>query len=394
MPTNAAPPHFAARMAAFYAGYLALPGVLVPFLPVWLAYKGLTPTQIAACVSFPYLVRVFATPIGSTFADRAPNRRFAILLFVALGIFIWLFVDLPSAFVPILILTVAAQTFWSLAMPAADALTLTGVRQFGIDYGHVRLFGSAAFIVANLLSGAALNFLWDDSAIYWMVLGLMCVSIVVSIQLPVTPKAIRALDDLERPRPPSPLRALMAGGPTFVAVLIAAGLIQSSHAQLYSFGSIHWQAQGFTAGQIGILWAVGTGSEIVLFALAGRLFRNVETVWIVAIGGIAAIIRWSLFTLEPGIVGSILLQMLHSLSFGATFIGVQKAITMWIPEETTGGAQGFNVVVTSATLGIGALVSGPLYETLGGHAFLAMVVPAAAGLTLVLLYRPSRRKVA
>ena len=66
-------------------------------------------------------------------------------------------------------------------------------------------------------------------------------------------------------------------------------------------------------------------------------------------------------------------------------MGVQKAITEWIPEETTGGAQGFNVVVTSATLGIGTLISGPLYEALGGHAFLAMVVPALAGLAIVLL---------
>ena len=375
-------------MAVFYAGYLALPGVLVPFLPVWLAYKGLSPTEIAACVSFPYLVRVFATPVGSSFADRAPNRRFAIRLFVALGIFIWLFVDLPSTFVPILILSVASQTFWSLAMPAADALTLTGVRQFGVDYGQVRLFGSAAFIATNLLSGAALNFLWGDSAIFWMALGVMLVSAVVSLQLPMTPKAIRARDDLERPRPPSPLRALLGGGSTFVAVLIAAGLIQSSHSELYSFGSIHWQEQGFTAGQIGILWAVGTGSEIVLFALAGRLFRDVDAVWVIVVGGIAAIVRWSLFTLEPGFFGSVALQLLHALSFGATFMGVQKAITEWIPEETTGGAQGFNVVVTSATLGIGTLASGWLYETLGAYAFLAMVVPAAAGLMLVLLFRP------
>jgi PPP family 3-phenylpropionic acid transporter len=175
-------------------------------------------------------------------------------------------------------------------------------------------------------------------------------------------------------------------------VLVAAGLIQASHAELYSFGSIHWHAQGFTAGQIGILWAVGTGSEIVLFAVAGMLFRKVDAVWVIVIGGVAAIVRWSLFTLEPGFAGSFALQLLHSLSFGATFMGVQKAITEWIPEETTGGAQGFNVVVTSATLGIGTLVSGLLYEALGGHAFLAMVIPAAAGLMLVLLFRPSRHK--
>ncbi len=373
----------------FYAGYLAVPGVYVPFFPVWLAYRGLSATEIAICVSVPYLVRVFATPAGSVFADRAPNRRFAIRLFIAIGIAAWLFVDLPSTFWPILVLSVTSQIFWGLSMPAADALTLTGVRQFGVDYGRVRLFGSVAFIVTNLLSGLALNYLWGDSAIFWMVLGVLLVSAAVSIQLPVTPKAIRARDDLERPDAP-PLRAFLGGGPMFVAVLVAAGLVQASHAELYSFGSIHWQARGFTAGQIGILWAVGTGSEVVLFAFAARLFRNVDAVSVIAVGAVAAIVRWSLFSLEPGFAGSVALQLLHALSFGATFMGVQKAITEWIPEETTGGAQGFNVVVTSATLGIGTLISGPLYETLGGHAFLAMVVPALAGLAIVILRRPTR----
>lgn len=375
-------------MAAFYAGYLSVNGVHLPFFPVWLEYRGLTPTQIAICLSVPMFARVLGAPIGAHFADRAPNRRFAIITLVSVGLFIWLFADFPTSFWPILIVTVAAFTFWGMALPAAEALTLTGVRQFGLDYGRVRLYGSASFIVCNVGSGLLLTYFLGAGAIYWLILGVLVLSLAVSITLPVTPKAIRARDDKERPGPAS-ARAIL-GHPIFVAVLVAAGLIQASHSQLYSFGSIYWQSRGFTAGEIGLLWAVGTGAEIVLFAIAGFSLRRVDALWLIAIGGILAIVRWVIFGLEPNLAGTFALQMLHAFSFGATFIGVMKAITERVPEEVTAAAQGLNIIATGGLMAIASLMSGVLYESLGVHAFVVMAIPAAAGLLILFFARPRR----
>jgi PPP family 3-phenylpropionic acid transporter len=389
---NAAPPLFAARMAVFYAGYLSVNGVHLPFFPVWLEYRGLTPTEIAICLSVPIFARVLAAPLGAHFADRAPNRRFAIITLVSIGLFFWLFADLPTTFWPILLLSAAAFTFWGMALPAAEALTLTGVRQFGLDYGQVRLYGSAAFIVCNVGSGLLLTNFLGPSAIYWMLLGVLILSLAVSITLPVTPQAIRARDDRERPGFVSP-RAVL-GHPVFVAVLVAAGLIQASHSQLYNFASIYWQSRGFSAGEIGLLWAVGTGSEIILFAVAAYTLRRVDAFWLIGIGGVVAIVRWSLFSLEPGLAGTFALQSLHAFSFGATFLGVMKAITERVPEEITTAAQGLNIVATGGLMAVASLISGVLYESLGVHAFGVMAIPAAAGILILLIWRPRRTSVA
>jgi PPP family 3-phenylpropionic acid transporter len=385
---NAAPPLFAARMAVFYAGYLSVHGVHLPFFPVWLEYRGLTPTEIAICLSVPIFARVLGAPIGAHFADRAPNRRFAIITLVALGLFFWLFADFPTGFWPILVVSVLSFTFWGMAMPAAEALTLTGVRQFGLDYGRVRLYGSASFIVANVGSGFLLTYFLGPGAIYWLILGVLILSLAVSIALPVTPRAIRARDDKERPEPAS-ARAIL-GHPVFVAVLVGAGLIQASHSQLYNFGSIYWQSRGFSAGEIGLLWAVGTGAEIVLFAIAGFTLKRVDALWLIGMGGILAIVRWVLFGLEPGLAGTFLLQMLHAFSFGATFLGVMKAITERVPDEITAAAQGLNIVATGGLMAVASLVSGVLYEALGVFAFVVMAVPAAAGLLILFGWRPRR----
>jgi PPP family 3-phenylpropionic acid transporter len=275
-----------------------------------------------------------------------------------------------------------------MALPAAEALTLTGVRQFGLDYGRMRLYGSASFIVANVGSGLLLTYFLGPGAIYWLLLGVLVLSLAVSITLPVTPRAIRARDDQERPEPVS-ARAVL-GHPVFVAVLVGAGLIQASHSQLYNFGSIYWQSRGFSAGDIGLLWAVGTGAEIVLFAIAGFTLRRVDAFWLIGFGGIMAVVRWLLFALEPGLAATFLLQMLHAFSFGATFIGVMKAITERVPDEITASAQGLNIIATGGLMAVASLLSGVLYESLGVHAFLVMAIPAAAGLLILLGWRPRR----
>jgi PPP family 3-phenylpropionic acid transporter len=375
-------------MAVFYAGYLSVTGVHLPFFPVWLEYRGLTPTEIAICLSVPMFMRVVATPIGAHFADRAPNRRFAIRILVGVGVFLWLFADLATGFWPILLVTVAAFTFWGMALPAAEALTLTGVRQFGLHYGRMRLYGSASFIAANVGSGLLLTHFFGPGAIYWLLLGVLILSLAVSITLPVTPRAIRARDNAERPEPVS-ARAVL-GHPVFVAVLVGAGLIQASHSQLYNFGSIYWQSRGFSAGEIGTLWAVGTAAEIVLFAVVGAAPKRVDALMLISAGGIAAIVRWLLFLLEPGLGPTFFMQLLHALSFGATFIGVQKAITDRVPDEITASAQGLNIIVTGGSMAVASLLSGLLYERLGVYAFVVMAIPAAAGLLFLVAWRPPR----
>ena len=46
---------------------------------------------------------------------------------------------------------------------------------------------------------------------------------------------------------------------------LLAGLLNSSHAVLYGFGTLHWRSLGISNGLIGLLWTVGVLAEIVIF---------------------------------------------------------------------------------------------------------------------------------
>jgi PPP family 3-phenylpropionic acid transporter len=368
----------------FYGAYFVFVGVALPFFPVWLEARGLTDTEIASCIAIPMAVKVLLTTPAGMFADRAPTRRFAVRVFTTGSLAVFLSAWPATTFWPLLLTTGAAMVLWQLSLPATEALALTGVRRFRLDYGRMRVSGSIGFILANLGAGAILGVMTSET-IFWLMAGGLALTMIAGFTLPVTPPAIRALDDAARSER-KPAREIL-GNPAFLALLAAGGLIHASHGAVYSFGSLYWQQLGFSGVEIGSLWAIGVVCEVVLFLWSGAAVRKVGDVGLILLGALGALLRWSLFPLNIGFGGFLLVQSLHGLSFGAAFLGIQQAIARIVPEEMTASAQGIYAMMTGILMaGITAL-AGPLYGAFGGDAFLAMVVPVLFAIAALAFYR-------
>jgi PPP family 3-phenylpropionic acid transporter len=371
-------------MWIFFAGYFVFGGVSVPFFPVWLDARGLSDVEIAAVIAVPGILRVVLTPFAGYFADRAPNRRFAVICFTLPAAAIFLFAWPAHSFLPILVVVGLSFTVWGLALPVGEALALTGMRRFGLDYGRMRIGGSFSFIVTNLGAGALLAILHAE-AIFWLVFGSLVLSAAVAFLLPVTPPAIRALDDTARP--PRPRLGPVLREPAFLTLILVGGLIQSSHAMLYSFGSLFWRELGFGGVEIGAFWATAVACEILLFMFSAPLMRRLGPHGFLTLGGCAAIVRWLCFPLEPGFVGYAALQGLHAFTFGAVYIGNQHAIARAVPEEVTASAQGVFAMVVGLLMALVTLVSGPIYHAFGGEGFALMAILPLVALAILAVYR-------
>ena len=81
-------PHssFALRLAIFYAALFLTLGVQLPFLPLWLAAKGLDAGAIGIVLSVPMVVRVAAIPLATRSADRHDALRAAMVIASALAL--------------------------------------------------------------------------------------------------------------------------------------------------------------------------------------------------------------------------------------------------------------------------------------------------------------------
>ncbi len=291
---SAAPPHFAARMRLFYGGFLLVGGVTVPFFPIWLQSRGLSPVEIANIIALPALVRVFLTPFAGFYADHAPSRRFATISFTVPALLIFPLAWMSTGFLPILLITGLSLTFYGLAQPPAEALALTGVRRFGLDYGRMRMIGSMAFIVANLSSGALISVLsGNDNAISGRSSSRSPARRRLSFALPKTPPAIRAADDAAQATRWSSLRVFANAG--LVLLIFASALEQASQGMLNGFGSIHWKALQFSEIQIGSLWAVGIVSEVTVFLFSRIGIRRFGPYWMLGAGMVASMVRWAPF---------------------------------------------------------------------------------------------------
>ena len=362
---------FAWRLALVYAAFFAIAGWHLPLFPVWLSSRGLDPAAIGIVLATMQAVRVVATPAGTRIADGAiaVSALVSVIAIVLLG---------SAGSVTFILVAAATLAFVSApVLPLTDAYGLKGLAQRGRSYGPVRLWGSVAFIVANLTGGLLLDVLAPGHLI-WVICAGNCALALAAMRL------------VPEPRGQSPARAAARSGhshlrqPMFLLVAAAGSLTQASHAVYYGFSTLDWGAKGFDGVTIGALWALGVAAEIVLFAFAGRL-PAVRPATLLMIGAAGGIIRWTVMVFDPPLALLAPLQLLHALSFGATHLGTMQFLSQSAPAGSRAAAQGDIATASSLLMAAASVLAGVLYGAGGSFAYAAMAALAAAGGGLALM---------
>jgi len=329
---------FGVRVSMLFAAIFMVAGTNLPYLPMWLDWKGLTPREIAVITATPLIVRVLITPAIAFAADRAgDHRRFLIMLSWS-GLAALLALAQSSTFWPLLICTVAFALAWTTIMPLTETVALSGVKAAGLDYGRMRLWGSLSFIAASLGGGWVLGHLGASSAV-WLVVGggMLVVLAAHGLAPPIEMAGLKGAPRGSRLQIADAL-GLLRSRP-FLVFLLATGAIQAAHATFYTFGTLHWAAQGISAEWSGALWAIAVIAEIVLFTVSGTLVRRVGAPELIALGGLAAVGRWLAMGFDPTLAWLVPLQILHGLTFGAAHVGAIHFMAQSVPAGQAGTSQ-------------------------------------------------------
>ena len=376
------------RLSLFYAAYFAMGGFMLPFFPVWLEAKGLTAANIGIVIGMATFVRVFSNQIIAHIADRRGTRKPIIIILAVLAVLFFSFYAVAHSFWPILLVTILFSSCWGATQPLGESLTVLTAKQGkanggGFEYGRVRLWGSLTFIVTAVGGGKVLAD-YSPDAIMILIYAMVVLMVGVALFLPNT----RAGKASGKGFPIAPLLRNKA----FLQVLIAAALIQASHAVYYGFGTIHWQRAGISDTVIGVLWAEGVVAEIILFIFGAAVLRRSGPMRLIIIGGLAGILRWIGTGLDDSLPVLFVLQALHGLTFGATHLGVIQFISDKVPDELSATALSLNsAIVMGAAMGLMVMASGHLYGSFGGKAY--FFVAGMAGLGALLAYRLRRSNI-
>jgi len=374
---------FALRMATFYAAFVLFGGIQMPYLPAWLQARGLDAREIGIVLATPMLVRIIAVPLATRLIDRHGEVQIALAAAATLGAAGYALMGFAGGFIAILAAYAAISVVSAPVMPLADSYGLRGLRARGVSYGPVRLWGSVAFIFANMAGGVVLSRLGAGQLV-WVLAATMAATAVATWRLPRSPDGAAAAT------PKHTSVGLWRSG-VFVAVIVGASLIQASHAVLYGFVTLQWTNKGLDGTTIGLLWAIGVGAEILLFAVSGRVIARFGAVEMILLGGIGAAVRWTAMAFDPATILLPLLQCLHGLSFGATHLGAMDALSQLAHRQGGATAQGDFSAVQGITFAAAMGASGVLVAAFGSAAYFAMAGIAATGLVIALGVRPEQR---
>jgi PPP family 3-phenylpropionic acid transporter len=386
--STTSPRGFSRRLSFFYAALFVVYGIQLAYFPVWLDWRGLSAAEIGMVSAAPLFLRLAIGPTAAFLADRSGDRRKAVIIAASCGCAAVLALSQSHLLLAVALFTAIFVVACQTTGPMAEAIALSGVRELGVDYGRMRLWGSLSFIAATFAGGVLVERFAAPSVI-WMLAASTGMLVLTSWMLPSQQPAGAGsaaagagsrltLADVTK----------VAGSRRFLLFVFAAGVVQASHALFYSFGVLHWQTQGISTATIGVLWSVGVIAEVILFAVAGRYLKRIGPAGFIIAGAAAAVVRWGAMALDPAIGPLFALQVLHGLTFGATHLGAMHYIHQTVPQEQAGTAQAlFSAATGGAAMGAAMLLAGLLYGPFGGLGYLAMMAMGGAGLIAAVALR-------
>lgn len=372
----------AVRYAGVYGGIFLIIGIMLPFWPLWLQSRGLDATEIGIVFAIGAWVRVLTDPFVTHAADRTGNGRMMLILCAGLCVLGFAGFIPAWGFWAVAAVTFFQSTFLRALIPLSESQTMAAVLADRLDYGRIRLWGSITFILGALGAGRLLD-AGNPDVILWLVLGAAGLTFAATLLLP--------------DRRGEPLKGGLAQvlpvlrNRILLLFLLAASLVQASHAVLYGFGTLHWAAAGHSESLIGWLWAGSVVVEIVLFAVGGPVVASLGSLRLLSLAALAGVARWLLFAWSAALPALVVGQVLHAATFAAAHLATMHFIARNAPPGLSATSQGVYAAIAGTVMGLMMFVSGGLYERLGGMAFVPMaalcVASACVSLALWTVWR-------
>jgi MFS transporter, PPP family, 3-phenylpropionic acid transporter len=371
------------RFLVLYGALYAAFGVTSPFLPPFLAARGIEAEALGVVLGAATAVRMISAPLAGRVADVMRAFRLELACFAVLSAIAGLLYLPAHLFLALVIVCLLQAAMLAPLVPLSDASALAAAQPQGdrergaFEYGWVRGAGSAAFICGLLLAGQVVDWLGLPS-IMWFGAFLLLATAVAALRLPAT----------------GPIQAINAGAgqphawlvllrqQSFIGLIVVAALVLGSHAMHDSFAMIRWREAGISSAITSVLWSESVAAEVLVFLWVGPFILNrLRATTALTIAALFGIVRWTVLAQTTAIGLLALVEPLHGFTFALFHLACMRIIAQTVPSDLAGTAQAvYGAIGIGGTTALLTIASGWLYARFGASAFLAM-----AGLCFVAL---------
>ncbi|HSH73170.1 MAG TPA: MFS transporter [Methylophilaceae bacterium] len=346
------------RLSGFYFAYFAFVGAFTPFWALYLKSLAFSAFQIAVLMSLFQVARIFAPSLWGWLADHLGRRVPIIQWLAGLSVLSYVGVFFGTSFSWLFAVMLLLSFFWSASLPLIETVTLGHLGDRFDRYGRIRMWGSIGFILAVVGLGYVLD-LTNMQVLLWVLLGLLVAVPLLSYRLP-EPLIIPHHNDA------SSIWQLIRQRQV-IALMTACFTMSAAHGVYYTFYSIYLVEHGYSASQVGWLWALGVVCEILIFLCMPMLTKNFGLRRILLASLFLAFIRFTVIGWAVDYWWLIMFaQILHAATFGSYHAAAVALTHRYFKGRHQSKGQG---LYTSVSYGIGgtfgAVVSGFAWDAIG-----------------------------
>lgn len=352
-------------LALDYFTYFFSYGIFLPFWSIWLKGEGVDPAMIGLLLGVGLTAR-FVGSLILTPAVKDPSKLItALRLFAFLSLLFTVAFMLGTHWAWLFLVMTGFNVFFAPMVPLGDSLAGTWQKQFPLDYGKIRVWGSIAFIISSSLLGILIDAFGHPIILY----GLIASTLALFLTSMLRPKIMPQGKVKKAEHHHVSFMKLISDGPVW-RFLLCVSLLQGAHAAYYGFSALYWEKAGYDTATIGYLWSLGVVAEVVVFMFSRRLFRRWSARNLLLLSAFAGLLRWGMMGSFTALPALIIVQILHSGTFTVCHLAAMRFITARQEHEIIRLQAVYSALAMGGSIAIMTIVSGWLYEKLPNQEYL------------------------
>ncbi|HEJ9737452.1 TPA: 3-phenylpropionate MFS transporter [Proteus mirabilis] len=352
-------------LALDYFTYFFSYGIFLPFWSIWLKGEGVDPAMIGLLLGVGLTAR-FVGSLILTPAVKDPSKLItALRLFAFLSLLFTVAFMLGTHWAWLFLVMTGFNVFFAPMVPLGDSLAGTWQKQFPLDYGKIRVWGSIAFIISSSLLGILIDAFGHPIILY----GLIASTLALFLTSMLRPKIMPQGKVKKTEHHHVSFMKLISDGPVW-RFLLCVSLLQGAHAAYYGFSALYWEKAGYDTATIGYLWSLGVVAEVVVFMFSRRLFRRWSARNLLLLSAFAGLLRWGMMGSFTALPALIIVQILHSGTFTVCHLAAMRFITARQEHEIIRLQAVYSALAMGGSIAIMTIVSGWLYEKLPNQEYL------------------------
>jgi MFS transporter, PPP family, 3-phenylpropionic acid transporter len=352
-------------------------GLFTPFLPIYFQEAGFTTLQIGLLLSVGPVMAVLANPFWGFVSDRLQNMKLILIILLSGNLLTSQIVFELDWFVAVFASILAYYFFQSALSSMNNTMIFQSIEKTDYKFGAFRMYGSLGFAVTALAAGPIIQ--WAGIAEIGRVYGL---SLIATIAIAAFLQSKKKRKKTKREASPQ-LRDLFRNLP-FVLFLMSSMLIFIPNSINSVYIALYIQNLGGSEVSVGWSWFLAAILEVPVFLLLDRYLPRSKVVMTGALIVTAVLfgLRWLLMGIAMEPMHILLVQLLHSITFGTYMYIAAQMCEYMVGERQRASSQAMYALVQGAlSNSLGAVIGGLMFDTVGAHRMYFMgVIITAIGL--------------